>query len=495
MTIAPGTNIATVTWVRGALDSDVTYTVTAQQTGGGPVISRTVRYSTTGTAGSLTIDGLASYTTYQFAVSAVEDVGDPPGDPGGTTLGASPANVVVRTNDILAPQFNSTTLIASRAALGTISTTWPAASDFGSGVASYQVCVDTITCTSVPFDPFASSQTATPGAPNVPNDGGTHTVSVVAVDAAGNQSAPITQTVVMPSPGTPLLSLQGAGDGCSPLVANATSVDAGTTGLVYHLFVNGAPSDGLLGQQIPGAPYQQVTLTAKATYGADSSAVSPPLVARVFDPDGPDASPQVHGQANASSSTETLSWDPVTTTGAPVDGYQVTSSTAPGYQGAGVFVPQSSTPGVELTGLAQSENYTVNVVTVDHCLRQSAPPPTPFKFRLDDNEPPSAPILGTPDHRRTRRVPELDAVHRQRGRRRLQGLPGLDPRRPHARNDVRRFEPPRRDGVQLLRRRDRHGGQSEPRSTVISATTKDMTPPSCPGRLHRTPRTLAARSR
>src|SRR4029077_12063728 len=104
-------------------------------------------------------------------------------------------------------QFNSSTLIASRAALGTISTTWPAASDFGSGVASYQVCVDTITCTSVPFDPFASSQTATPGAPNVPNDGGTHTVSVVAVDAAGNQSAPITQTVVMPAPGTPLLSL------------------------------------------------------------------------------------------------------------------------------------------------------------------------------------------------------------------------------------------------------------------------------------------------
>ena len=480
VTIAPGTNIATVTWVRGALDSDVTYTVTAQQTGGGPVISRTVRYSTIGTAGSLTIDGLASYTTYQFAVSAVEDVGDPPGDPGGTTLGASPANVVVRTNDILAPQFNSTTLIASRAALGTISATWPAASDFGSGVASYQVCVDTINCTSVPFDPFASSQTATPGAPNVPNDGGTHTVSVVAVDGAGNQSAPITQTVVMPAPGTPLLSLQG-GDGCSPLVANATSVDAGTTGLVYHLFVNGAPSDGLLGQQIPGTPYQQVTLTAKATYGADSSAVSPPLVARVFDPDGPDTSPQVHGQANASSSTETLFWDPVTTTGAPVDGYQVTSSTAPGYQGAGVFVPQSSTPGVELTGLAQSENYTVNVVTVDHCLRQSAPPPTPFKFRLDDNQPPSQPVLGTPTTDghdvflswtpSTDNV-AVDDYKVYRGSTLVGRTPGttfVDSNLP----DATAFN-------YYVVATDTAGNPSL-RSTVVSAMTKDMTPPSAPG--------------
>jgi hypothetical protein len=395
VTIAPATNIATVTWVRGALDADVTYTVTAQQSPGSPIISRTVRYSTIGTVGNLTIDGLASYTSYTFAVSAVEDVGDYPGDPGGTTAGASPANVVARTNDIIAPQFNGATLVASRVGLGTISTTWPAASDFGSGVASYTVCVDAIACTSVPFQPFQMSQTATPGAPNVPNDGATHTVSVVAVDGAGNQSPPITQTVSMPVPGTPLLSLQG-GDGCAPLVATATSVDAGTTGLVYHLFVNGTASDSLLGQPIPGTPYQQVTLTAKATYGNDNSAVSAPLVARVFDPDGPDTAPQVHGQANPSAEAESLFWDPVTTTGAPVDGYQVTSSTAPGYQGAGVFVPQSSAPGVTLTGLSGSENYVVNVVTVDHCQRSSPPPVAPFKFRVADSDPPSAPVLASP---------------------------------------------------------------------------------------------------
>jgi hypothetical protein len=335
-------------------------------------------------------------------------------------------------------------------------------------------------CNSVPFDPFASSQTTTPGAPNVPNDGGTHTVSVVAVDGAGNQSAPITQTVVMPAPGTPLVSLQG-GDGCSPLVASATSVDAGTTGLNYHLFVNGAPSDGLLGKQIPGTPYQQVTLTAQATYGADSSAVSPPLVARVFDPDGPDTSPQVHGQAIASSSTETLFWDPVTTTGAPVDGYQVTSSTAPGYQGAGVFVPQSSTPGVELTGLAQSENYTVNVVTVDHCLRQSAPPPTPFKFRLDDNQPPSAPILGTPTSDGhdvfLSWTPSSDNVAVDdykiyRGSTLVGRTPGttfVDSNLP----DATPFN-------YYVVATDTAGNPSA-RSTVVSTTTKDMTPPSFPG--------------
>jgi chitodextrinase len=481
VTIAAVTNIATVTWTRGALDSDVTYTVTAQQDPGGPIISRTVRYSSIGTAGSLTVDGLASYTSYQFTVNAVEDVGDPPGDPGGTTIGASPANVIVRSNDILAPQFNAATLIASRAGLGTISATWPAASDFGSGVASYQVCVDAILpCTSVAFDPFASSQTATPGSPNVPNDGGTHTVTVVAVDGAGNRSAPITQTVVMPLPGTPLLSLQG-GDGCAPLVANATSVDAGTTGLVYHLFVNGTASDGLLGQQITGTPYQQVTLTAQAGYGSDSSAVSPPLVARVFDPDSPDASPQVHGQADQTSSTETLFWDPVTTTGAPIDGYQVTSTTAPGYQGAGVFVPQSSTPGIELKGLAQSEGYVVNVVAVDHCNRRSPLPAIPFVFRLDDNQAPSAPVMNTPTSDGhdvfLSWAPSSDNVAVDdykiyRGTTLVGRTPGTtfeDSNLP----DATTFN-------YYVVATDTAGNPS-PRSSVGMATTKDMTPPTAPG--------------
>ncbi len=201
----------------------------------------------------------------------------------------------------------------------------------------------------------------------------------------------------------------------------------------------------------------------------------------MFDPDGPDASPQVHGQANASSSTESLVWDPVTTTGAPIDGYQVTSSTAPGYQGAGVFVPQSSTPGVELTGLAQSENYIVNVVSVDHCLRQSAAPPTPFKFRLDDNQPPSAPILNPPTTDGhdvfLSWTPSTDNVAVDdykvfRGTTLVGRTPGTT------------FEDsnlPDATPYSYYVVATDTAGNASPRSTVISATTKDMTPPTAPG--------------
>jgi Fibronectin type III domain len=274
--------------------------------------------------------------------------------------------------------------------------------------------------------------------------------------------------------------LQG-GDGCAPLVASATSVDAGTTGLAYHLFVNGTPSDSLLGQQITGTPYQQVTLTSQATYGADSSAVSPPLIARVFDPDAPDSSPQVHGQADQNSSTETLFWDPVTTTGAPIDGYQVTSTTAPGYQGAGVFVPQSSTPGIELKGLAQSEGYVVNVVAVDHCNRHGPSPTTPFVFRLDDNQPPSAPVMNTPTSDghdvflswapSTDNV-AVDDYKIYRGTTLVGRTPGTtfeDSNLP----DATTFN-------YYVVATDTAGNPS-PRSTVSMATTKDMTPPTAPG--------------
>jgi fibronectin type 3 domain-containing protein len=483
VTIAPVTNIATVTWTRGALDSDVTYTVTAQQDAGSPIISRTTR-----SAGSLTIDGLASYTSYLFNVSAVEDVGDPPGDPGGTTPGTP--EPVRRTFDVLSPQFNSPTLQATPAGLGTITATWPAASDSGSGVASYLVCVDTIMCESVPYQAFLSSQTATPGAPNVPNDGGSHTVTVVAVDGAGNQSSPLTKAVVMPVPGTPLISLQGAqgGDGCHPLVANVTSADAGTTGLVYHLFVNGVASDSLIGQQITGTPYGQVTLTAQATYGGDSSAVSSPLTPRIYDPDGPASAPTVHGQADLNSSSEALSWDPVTAaTGAPVDGYQVTSPTAPGITGTGVFVPQSSAPGIVLKGLAPLDTYTVNVVTVDHCGRPSPPPDKPFPFRVSDAKGPSAPVLNPPtaDGHNVflSWAPSIDDVAVDnywifRGNTRIGTTPGTT------------FEDSNLDDAQSYNyyvvAYDTAGNQGL-RSNVVTGTTRDLTPPSRPGTVTATP--------
>ena len=110
---------------------------------------------------------------------------------------------------------------------------------------------------------------------------------------------------MMPQLVPPTITLTG-GNGCVPLVAHATSPDAGAT---YHLFVDGATTETPLDQEITGAPYQQLTLVANATFGADTSAISGPTVARVYDPDGPTTSPAVHPVADATTNSAVLSWD------------------------------------------------------------------------------------------------------------------------------------------------------------------------------------------
>src|SRR5205823_1535807 len=84
------TNIATVTWTRGAKDADVTYNVTAQQVGSTTTTTKTQHYPAgDATAGSVQMDTFLSYQTYDFTVSAVEAAGDPPSDPGATVAAAA----------------------------------------------------------------------------------------------------------------------------------------------------------------------------------------------------------------------------------------------------------------------------------------------------------------------------------------------------------------------------------------------------------------------
>jgi fibronectin type 3 domain-containing protein len=386
-------NIATVTWKRGAMDADVTYTVTAQQVGGGPINTRTVKYPDDGTDGSLTMDGFSSFTSYVFQVSAVEDVGDPSGDPGGTA--DADQSATAQSFDVLPPQFSGGTLpTATTVSLGTIAVTWPPATDAGSGVASYTVCIDGAICTSVPFDPLAITQTATPGPGLIRNDGAVHTVSVVAVDAQNNQSTPITAPLTMPLPATPVLGLSAV-NGCAPLIVTPTSSDGGLPAPTFHVFANGSEIPFGPGNPITGAPYQEVTLTATATYGLDSSLTSAPFVARVEDPTQPTVSPQVHGTgSDTSSGIEVLDWDGVVEpTGAPIIGYLLTSSTISGYEN-GKFVAQADHVQQQLTGLTPSDGYTVDVSAVDACQRQG--PPAHIHFKPNDNSPPTAPVLNTP---------------------------------------------------------------------------------------------------
>jgi hypothetical protein len=380
----PG-NIATVTWTRGASDADVLYEVTAESSGGSTT-TRTARYLVGDSSpGSLTMDGFASYTNYTFTVSANED--------GGPTVDGD-SSATVRSLDTLAPQFNGGIVTAERGSLGTITASWNSATDAGTGVVGYSVCVDVVSCTAEPVAP-GQVQNADVGNGTIRNDGLSHSVAVFAVDGAGNQSAPISTSLLMPLPATPVITLSGSnGNGCAPLVASVKSSDSGTPPPTFHLYGDGGveiPIDQVIG----GAPYQPVTLFAVATFGPDLSAPSDPLTVRVFDPEGPgaDAVPQAHNKAEPSTNSATLSWLPVSAVGAPIIGYKVTSSTIPGLEN-GIFVAQSAAPLIRIGSLEQSAQYIVQVTAVDACNRESEPAQT--RFRVDDNVPPSTPVLNTP---------------------------------------------------------------------------------------------------
>jgi hypothetical protein len=389
-TFAAVTNVATVTFTRGDADSDVTYDVVAQQPAGGVVSSQTVRYSTVGTAGQVTMSGFTSYTSYVFSVEAVEDAGDPPSDPGQTTAGASPPNDPEQSNDVSAPSFNGGLLNASRTSLGTITAIWPAASDAGTGVATYVVCFDGSSCQTVPFDPLAPSQQAADA--NVADDGAVHSVSVTAVDGAGNLSSTISTTVIMNVLAAPTISFPGShnGDGCGPLMPNLTSADGSPPGLALQLLVNGQP---VAPGEVQGAPYDAVTLSAVATFRNETS-VATSLISgqHVYDPDPPADAPVVSGTKDPAGHSETISWSPITAVGASVVGYQLVG-TVPGFAPPGGGpVGQSSQPSKTFTNLDLDTIYSIDVHAVDACGRLS-PETHAFTFRLDDQSPPSAPVV------------------------------------------------------------------------------------------------------
>jgi hypothetical protein len=386
-TFEAGTNIATVTFTRGPEDSDVTYNVLASLTPGGPVVnSTTARYSAVGTAGSVTMDGFTSYTSYVFSVEAVEDAGDPPSDPGQTTPGTNSPTVL--SNDVTSPTFNGGVLSAARTSLGAITAIWPGASDSGTGVASYSICVDGGNCQSKAFDPLASTQSIP--ITGVPNDGQSHIVSVVAIDGAHNTSTPISAPVLMPQLAAPQISFAGHTDGCGPLIPVLGSTDGtpgAPAGLSFQLFVN---NQQVGPGEVTGTPFSQVSLTAQASFNGDVSPVSPAVSVQVNDPTGPATSPAISGQADSSAGTETLSWDPVTADGAPVDKYQVIGN-IPGYEPPdGQTVSQSAQPQVTFTGLSPTVLYAVSVNAVDRCGRLSPQTP-PTSFVISDKTLPTAP--------------------------------------------------------------------------------------------------------
>jgi chitodextrinase len=476
---APGSNIATVLFTRGAEDADVTYNVIATVPGTGAVVTtKTARYSDA-TAGSVTMDGFTSYTPYNFSINAVEDAGDPPSDPGQTTPSAifGPAT----SQDVSSPSFNSGVLSAARTAVGTITASWPSASDSGTGVDHYTLCLDGGSCQSVPFDPLQS--TTTQILQQVPDDGQTHTVSVVAVDGAGNTSSMIATPVFMQPLAAPQITFAGHTDGCGPLIPQVSSPDgsAGTpAGLAFPITVQGGTLAG--SGEVIGDPFAPVTISAQATFGNDASAVATSTQVRINDPDGPTDSPSVVSQTDASSGTATLSWAPITAVGAPVVGYQVAVT-----PGAVQIVGQAPQPQFQLAGLATDQNYLVEVQALDACGRLS-PTTDQIQFRLNDSTPPSVPTglqatltgIGRSIHLSWAKSSDNVQVNQYIVTR--QGLIV-------ARTTSTSFDDPNLADAQTYTYRvvavDTSGNSSKP-SAALNVTTRDLTPPSATGNPHAT---------
>jgi hypothetical protein len=374
-------NTATVSWMRGGQDSDVTYTVTASQDGTTNTDTVTTRYAAgDASPGSATFPNLSNYTGYTFTVSAVEDVDGAIGDPGGTVTALAAQE---RSNDIFPPTFVGD-VMATRSALSTVRVTWPEASDPGSGVRDYEVCVAGVPCASVEPDPLGGPLEQIVG--RVPNDGAVHAVTVTAYDRVGNASPALGTSVSMQPLAAPVIS--GQVNGCGPLLPQVTTTD-GTTpdGTAPSLVLSVNDVQWPIGQPYTGSPYTAVVLKAWSTLGADRSAVTT-LPGHVYDPDGPQDKPVLTVAEDVPSATATVSWPAVVAPGAPVKGYRVTSPTLPGYTGPGTFRERGSTS-LTLSDLDLDTVYELDVSAVDECDQPG--PVARTLIQLSDTTPPSVP--------------------------------------------------------------------------------------------------------
>ena len=279
--------------------------------------------------GSVTMDNFSSYTSYNFTVTAVETAGDPPSDPGGSV---SAPVFPAMSLDVVKPQFSSVVVNANRTVPGSVSVSWPSATDAGSGVASYNVCVDGTNCKVEPFQ--ALSQQQGDVFTGVADDGLSHPVTVTAVDMQGNVSDPLTASVVMPPLAPPAISLlPGKGDGCtvlSPLPV-IPAIDGTQVGTV--LYVNGAPWTS--GNPVTGAPFSTVSLQMLTTFGLEQSVLSPPISALVGDLDGPSAAPVLHVFPDVASASATVQWTPITARWRARDAVQPDERDRSGLRGRG----------------------------------------------------------------------------------------------------------------------------------------------------------------
>jgi spore germination protein YaaH len=201
------------------------------------------------------------------------------------------------------------------------------------------------------------------------SSGRTYLITVSAVDAAkreGSQTAPLRlSTSHAPPQGPTELAALRVEDTSATIVWNAGAANEGTL-VGYELFRDGSAVGVIHGQSatVPLASQRSYTFTVRALDSQGSlSAPAPNLT--VVTTHTPPSTPAGLSASSITSNSVSLSWAPSTPVSGRIIGYRVFRDEVP--------VGQTSTPNLDLQGLAPSTLYKITVVAVDSLGAISAP--------------------------------------------------------------------------------------------------------------------------
>lgn len=201
------------------------------------------------------------------------------------------------------------------------------------------------------------------------SSGHVYLIAVSAVDSAkreGPKTAPLRLSASHTPPQGPTeLAALRVDDSSATLAWNAGAANEGTL-VGYELFKNGSAVGVIHGQSatVALASQRTYTFTVRALDSQGSlSAPAPNLT--VVTTHTPPSTPAGLGASSVTSNSVALTWSPSTPVSGRIIGYRVFRDEVP--------VGQTSTPGLNLQGLAPSTRYRITVTAVDSLGAISAP--------------------------------------------------------------------------------------------------------------------------
>jgi chitodextrinase/lysophospholipase L1-like esterase len=326
------------------------------------------------TTTNATISGLANANTYSMTIIAKDAAGN-------QSVASNP--LLVTTLDTQAPT-TPTSLSSSNRTGNSFTLSWTASAD-NVGVSSYDIYKNgTLTANAVTTSATINGLT----------NATTYSMTVIAKDAAGNQSAAcnplLVTTLDTQAPTTPTSLSSSNRTGSSFALSWTASTDnVGVTG--YDVYKNGtftitvnttsATINGLT-----NATTYSMTIIAKDAAGNQSAACNPLLV-KTLDTQAP-TTPTSLSSSNRTGNSFTLSWN-ASTDNVEVTGYDVYKN--------GTLTTTVNTTSAAINGLTNATTYSMTVIAKDAAGNQSEIS-NPLSVTTLDTQPPSIPMDLSSDH-------------------------------------------------------------------------------------------------